>query len=93
MNFKINESEQKLRGGYYTPKDIAYFITDWVCEREDCRTVLEPSCGDGVFFEAVENYSPLVALTGFEIDGKEAGKSIERCRKLNLNYEIYAKDF
>lgn len=93
MNFKINESEQKLRGGYYTPKDIAYFITDWVCEREDCRTVLEPSCGDGVFFEAVENYSPFVALTGFEIDGKEAGKSIERCRKLNLNYEIYAKDF
>lgn len=29
MNFIINESEQKLRGGYYTPLDLAAYIARW----------------------------------------------------------------
>ena len=52
MNFKQHESLQKLRGGYYTPPDLAVFISRWV---SGCRPhrILEPSCGDGVFFEAL----------------------------------------
>ena len=30
MNFKELQTEQKLRGGYYTPEDLADFLTRWV---------------------------------------------------------------
>jgi adenine-specific DNA-methyltransferase len=44
-------SNQKLRGGYYTPKVIAQFLANWaVCSAFD--EVLEPSCGDGALLEA-----------------------------------------
>jgi len=44
MNFMVNESAQKLRGGYYTPLDLAAYITRWTLEKNP-RTLLEPSCG------------------------------------------------
>ena len=49
MNFIALETEQKLRGGYYTPEDLASFLTRWVSPTSGTR-VLEPSCGDGAFF-------------------------------------------
>ncbi|MFM8330360.1 MAG: hypothetical protein ACKN9T_01590, partial [Candidatus Methylumidiphilus sp.] len=52
MNFIENESDQKLRGGYYTPLDLAVFITRWTLENNP-SSVLEPSCGDGVFIQAL----------------------------------------
>ena len=56
MNFIGNETSQKLRGGYYTPEDIASFITAWVAEVNPMR-ILEPSCGDGVFIRALNRSS------------------------------------
>jgi adenine-specific DNA methylase len=35
----------KLRGGYYTPPQLAEFIASWVCAAGP--RILEPSCGDG----------------------------------------------
>jgi hypothetical protein len=49
VNFIKVESDQKLRGGYYTPPDLAGFLARWVAEIKP-RSVLEPSCGDGAFF-------------------------------------------
>jgi adenine-specific DNA-methyltransferase len=44
-------SNQKLRGGYYTPTVIAEFLANWaICSAAD--EVLEPSCGDGALLEA-----------------------------------------
>ena len=44
-------SNQKLRGGYYTPEVIAQFLADWaICSASD--EVLEPSCGNGSLLEA-----------------------------------------
>ena len=44
-------SNQKLRGGYYTPAVIAQFLANWaVCSASD--EILEPSCGDGALLEA-----------------------------------------
>ncbi len=51
INFKKLESARKLRGGYYTPLPVAKFLSNWAITGET-RTVLEPSCGDGCFFEA-----------------------------------------
>lgn len=72
----------KLRGGYYTPKEITRFICDWAIQREEVQ-VLEPSCGDGAFIEAsihrLEEICPGAdyrsLITGVELVEEEANKS------------------
>jgi adenine-specific DNA-methyltransferase len=41
----------KLRGGYYTPDAVAAWLCAWAV-RDRTDSVLEPSCGDGVFLAA-----------------------------------------
>lgn len=43
---------RKLRGGYYTPVDLACFLVKWGV-RQDTQRILEPSCGDGNFVVAI----------------------------------------
>lgn len=76
MNFARNETAQKLRGGYYTPPDLAAFLASWVKEI-DPQQILEPSCGDGVFFRALAGVgvSADAAVVAFELDPDEAGKA------------------
>jgi adenine-specific DNA-methyltransferase len=77
MNLKESESEEKLRGGYYTPPEIARFIVEWGMEK-DPRTVLEPSCGDGAFIDALDHYvddMEGVSFHGVELDSREAAKA------------------
>ncbi len=78
MNFKKNESAQKLRGGYYTPMDLAQYLSKWVSETNP-KNILEPSCGDGVFLEAL---APLVSndasITAIELENKEVKKASKR---------------
>jgi len=86
MNFIENETAQKLRGGYYTPVDLAAFIARWVKEISP-GNVLEPSCGDGAFFSAfktVRGFSK-TAITGFEFNEKEANKAAARAQACGLN--------
>ena len=73
----------KLRGGYYTPDKISEFITEWAVRTPD-DSVLEPSCGDGSFLDAITTrYRALGAtdeeirenVIGIELDEAEAEKS------------------
>ena len=80
MNFKANESAQKLRGGYYTPLFLAHYLSKWVAEIAP-KTIFEPSCGDGVFLEALSSHiSGEATTTAIEIESAEAEKAIERTR-------------
>ena len=95
MNFIQNETEQKLRGGYYTPLDLAIYISRWITQK-GTQSVLEPSCGDGVFVEALAIANPRAKLsfTGFELFEEEAAKARERCRAFpRFNAKIHAEDF
>lgn len=94
MNFKINETAQKLRGGYYTPYDLAHYLSKWVAEIKP-NTVLEPSCGDGVFLEALSATLPSHAsITGVELNRAEAKLAIERSSTLrNRNISVVCADF
>lgn len=74
MNFKEFQTEQKLRGGYYTPSDLASFLARWVSNIDPSR-ILEPSCGDGVFFRPISCFSPSAKVMGFELDSQEAEKA------------------
>ncbi|GJQ63930.1 MAG: restriction endonuclease [Melioribacteraceae bacterium] len=94
MNFKILETEQKLRGGYYTPEILADFINRWVLESNP-KQILEPSCGDGVFFESFFNtFRDSIMLTAFEINESESRKAEQRFYQNNYNnFKIFNKDF
>jgi adenine-specific DNA methylase len=75
MNFIAQETEQKLRGGYYTPDDLARFLARWVAPTSGTR-VLEPSCGDGAFFPSLIGSGAKV--TAFELSPEEAAKAAAR---------------
>ena len=94
MNFIVNESAQKLRGGYYTPVDLATFLARWVSERNP-TSLLEPSCGDGAFFRAlgaVRGFKK-TKITAFELNANEARKAGRVARELNLSANVKAEDF
>jgi adenine-specific DNA-methyltransferase len=50
MNEKV---KQKMRGGYYTPKEISDFLSDWAIGSNKDLEILEPSMGDGNFILSV----------------------------------------
>lgn len=85
MNFIENETAQKLRGGYYTPLDLATFIARWVKEIAPKR-VLEPSCGDGVFFEALARAKGFrkTNVLAFELEEEESAKAQARAKEVGL---------
>lgn len=95
MNFIENETSQKLRGGYYTPADLATFLCEWVLEIEPHR-ILEPSCGDGVFLSALRKAGAAenLAITAIELDDVEAAKAKRRAKEEGLRAsKIHMTDF
>lgn len=95
MNFIENETAQKLRGGYYTPDDLAAFLCEWVLEISPKR-VLEPSCGDGVFLGALRKAgaAETLSVTAIELDDVEAAKAKRRAQDVGLRAsKIHSTDF
>ena len=93
MNFKEFQSDQKLRGGYYTPTDLAAYLTRWV-QKIDPKTILEPSCGDGAFLTEVGKHLPKAAVQAFEIDEAEAAKAYRAAQAAKIKkIDIEQDDF
>ena len=93
MKFRELQTEQKLRGGYYTPDDLADFLVRWIAGVNP-EFILEPSCGDGVFFGKVASYLSSPTVTAFEIDSKEAQKALGHANAVGLsNANVQASDF
>lgn len=97
MKFKSDQTEDKLRGGYYTPQHLANYVAQWVAsDIDENATILEPSCGDGVFFRALSttSFSKTNKLLGFELLKEEGDKSRALCQELGFkNFEIHNADF
>lgn len=79
----LNLDPDKLRGGYYTPADLAEWIAAWCIQSKDDQ-VLEPSCGDGAFLSAAAKRLLALGskpktivrqLQGVEISETEAAKT------------------
>lgn len=76
MQLIKNASEDKLRGGFYTPNPIAAFILKWAFNGNQELDILEPSCGDGVFLEEIRKGGyQYNSVTAVEYDESEAEKS------------------
>lgn len=77
----MTDPVNKLRGGYYTPAEVARFICEWAITSPSSR-VLEPSCGDGAFIEAANTrllqlgaQNAASQILGVELFSKEADKA------------------
>jgi adenine-specific DNA-methyltransferase len=95
LKFIADQTLQKLRGGYSTPLDLAAFIASWVKEIGPKR-VLEPSCGDGAFFQAMADVKGFARaeVVGFELDYEEALKASGRAHDLGLKKaDVRSEDF
>lgn len=80
----------KLRGGYYTPREVSDFLVSWTMPTAGER-VLEPSCGDGSFLRALKEYADTnqitdLDVTSIELDSQEAEKSSQY-------YDVAVSDF
>jgi adenine-specific DNA methylase len=76
MQLIKNASEDKLRGGFYTPNPIAAFILKWAFNGNQELDILEPSCGNGVFLEEIQKGGyQYNSVTAVEYDESEAEKS------------------
>lgn len=88
------QSEEKLRGGYYTPFELTEFITKYIFSKKKFKksTILEPSVGDGRFYDSFKKVKYNFKMTGVELIEKEALKSI--CKVENDDrFKTINKDF
>lgn len=94
MRLKKDNSEQKLRGAYYTPLQLADAMVELFAS-QNISTVLEPSCGDGVFLDSLKNQKLLnkvKKLTAVEIEPEEAEKVRSRYSDFR-QIEVCTEDF
>lgn len=84
MRLKKDSSEKKLRGAYYTPLQLANAMVN-LCTADSTHSVLEPSCGDGVFLDSLRQLNlidQIGSVDAVEIEPDEA-------EKVQHNYQNY----
>lgn len=94
MKLISSATKEKLRGGFYTPNNISSFILKWAFNEVVNPTLLEPSCGDGVFLEELKNGNyKYKNITAVEFDYDEAQKAsnlrIDNCSIINNDFHDY----
>lgn len=95
MILKEDSTERKLRGAYYTPKELAQYIFKTLQEQYPNGSVLEPSCGDGVFLDAMMeagNLNYYKNVTAVEIETSETDKLKEKYKDYR-NVNVLNGDF
>ena len=100
MRLKKDNSEQKLRGAYYTPRKLANAVVRLFAS-ENIDTVLEPSCGNGVFLDSLNEtslFEKISTIDAVEIETSEAKKvfdkykSIPRVNVINQDFFDFYKE-
>ena len=95
MRLKEESSEQKLRGAYYTPLPLAEMMVKLFSSNKQINNVLEPSCGDGVFLDAMSNtgiIDQFDTITAIEIEDDEAIK-VQKRYESKRNLKVINQDF
>jgi adenine-specific DNA-methyltransferase len=66
----VSESHRKSFAQFFTPPAVAEFMARWVTGNEDCRTILDPAVGLGIFFRVIAKIKRGrgYKYAGYEID-------------------------
>lgn len=86
---KKDADSRKLRGGYYTPPELARFLVAWGLTPET-QQILEPSCGDGNFVLALlrrleHSSAQPASITAVELMPEEMATARSRAARFGLN--------
>jgi adenine-specific DNA-methyltransferase len=81
-------TQQKVLGAFYTADPVARFLVRWAVRKAD-DTILDPSCGDGVFLQAAAEHirrlgNPRPQIWGVDVDAAALRASHARSSELNL---------
>lgn len=77
---------------FFTPQPIADLMSDWLLGNENCKTILEPAFGLGIFSRTLLNKNNNLNIKGFDIDEtilNEAKTHFESFNNVSLNLEDY----
>lgn len=93
MKLKQENSDKKLRGAYYTPYKLAENMVRLI-NPEHVQTILEPSCGNGVFLECFKQMKEWEEkqITAIELNQDEVVR-LENLYQKRENMCIINKDF
>ncbi|WP_309245013.1 HsdM family class I SAM-dependent methyltransferase [Glutamicibacter halophytocola] len=84
------------RGAYFTPEPVAAFMAQWALDGQ-ATSVLEPSCGDAQFLEAVHRElgerQGGVQLLGYELHEPTVAQARERLAAQGINARIEQANF
>ena len=69
-------NEQKRNGIYYTPKKLAQLIVDEVLKEDEIGSILDPSCGSGMFL--ITGYQRLLGIE--QKKGNEPTNNIDKIK-------------
>jgi adenine-specific DNA-methyltransferase len=95
-------SERKARGAFYTPPQIAAFLSAWAIGANASARVIDPMCGDGVFLEGasaalqklgVPNARIGQQISGVDVDRGAIEASRDRLARLGVRPELTEADF
>jgi adenine-specific DNA-methyltransferase len=93
-------NNQKIRGSYYTPKNLADFMAAYCLSQiqQQIINVLEPSVGDGMFISSINDYHLIndfeaINLTIVEREEEELSKANERVITDNININSNCSDY
>lgn len=95
-------ASRKDRGAFFTPPAIAEFLADWAIADNGSATVLDPTCGDGVFLLAAgsrlvglgREASDLDGLVyGVDIHGESLADATHTLARDDLDAHLIERDF
>lgn len=97
MKLITEASAEKLRGGFYTPAPIAEFVLRWGLHGNSACDILEPSCGDGIFLQQIQNHNfEYNSITAIEFDATEAQKAgmipLANTLVINDDFHVYCNN-
>ncbi|WP_157759660.1 N-6 DNA methylase [Cellulosimicrobium cellulans] len=93
---------RKARGAFFTPTAIAEHLAGWAIQDDPTATVLDPTCGDGVFLMAAGQRLKALGRQASDLDGQVFGidlheSSLHEADRLleaeGLDAHLIASDF
>lgn len=85
--------QRKQLGAFYTPSEIARFVTEWAIRASSDR-VLEPAAGEAAFLvEALIRLGSGGEVVGVEIDARARAQALAQLAAEGLECEIRLSDF
>lgn len=97
-----NAELRKARGAFFTPPAIAEYLVGWALRGDPTATVLDPTCGDGVFLQAAGQQLKALGRQVSDLDEQVFGidlhrESLDEAMRLleveNLDAHLVASDF